>query len=159
MVLGHKYVWEIQYHTLCTNEKIKVLVGKRLLKSLWLIYGQKFHQLPCVCFPATSLPLDNNIIFSSAQHLCGQCSRSQWKTFKWGEDSKLPRTESDGGCLTTEIQQNAVVPARNKSCLTSTYNVSTGEEGGKEERPSFLPPESLHGKTKKRKEMGYTASP
>lgn len=91
-----------------------------------------------VCFRDTSLPLDNNIIVSSTQNLCRQCSRAQWKTFKWGEDSKLPGSESNGGSLSVEIQQNLVVSARHKSCLTSTYNVKTGEDGEKEERPSQL---------------------
>lgn len=112
-------------------------ISEKLVTHLWTEISSAALCFS-VCFPATSLPLDNNIIVSSAQHLCGQCSSTQRKTFKWGEDSELPGTESDGGCLTTEIQQNVVVPARHKSCLTSTYNVRTGEEGGKEERPSLL---------------------
>lgn len=111
-----------------------------------------------VCFPATSLPLDNNIIVNSAQHLGGQTWSTQWKTFKWGEDSELPWSESDGGCLTTEIQQNMVVPARHKSCLTSTY--LSGLWGrGRKRRKTSPPQESLHKKSKKRKETDYTASP
>lgn len=89
----------------------------------------------------------------SCTKLGGKCSSSQWKTFKWREDSKLPGTERNGGCLTMEIQQNLAVPARHKSCLTGTYNVRTGDEG---EKKKFA--ESLHKKTK-RKERGYTASP
>lgn len=140
------------------KEKIKVLVRREISGKLVTHLWTEISSAPLyfsVCFPATSLPLDNNIIVSSAQNLCGQCSSTQWITFKWGEDSEVPRTESSGGCLIMEIEQNMAVPARHKSCLTSTYQCQDRGRGRKR-RKTFPPPKGLHKKTKKWKERGYT---